>query len=417
MAFIFKLKMDLMMMAFGTKVQLRTKNYTLNAMSISIEAAKYFGVNLANYSWQTHSGKSIKLSNLFTSHLNLIKPDDTFPKLNDDIRGLDLISVLPLLEFTNSYWPNIIPSQIMNKARKLNQDYSIKELLWSKPLNNNLEQIESVNYEMFGVSVIRHNDTYVLIDYGSHGGWHGHYDKLNVEITLNDSNLFVDPGTVEYSLPSSSEWYRNSFAHSLPFIDNRNQPEAAGKMINYNFSSNMSFVIAQYTDDMVKTNVTRLVLVLSTLQYGDIVLDASQWSGQIECNVTQTYHFENTLPVIVDENYIPPQRFLGLGNYAQVDLINNEQNTYTVNSTDKWNGYVIISEGNSLHAGTSINGGKFLIQSSNNPRLNSTMFALYGTSLSLEYSDISVSSLDELSTVSFGEFSITIDWKKYSVTV
>ena len=204
-------------------------------------SAKYFAVNLTDYSWQTSNGNSIKLSSVFTSHLNLVKPDGTFPRLNDDIRGLNLGSVLPLLEFTNSYWPNAIPSQIINKARMLNQDHSIRQLLWSKPSSDNLERLESVNYDMFGVSIIRHNDTYVLIDYGPHGGWHGHYDKLNVEITLNNSNLFADPGTVEYSLPSSSEWYRNSFAHSLPFVDNRNQPKTTGKMLNHEFSSNMSY--------------------------------------------------------------------------------------------------------------------------------------------------------------------------------
>ena len=168
---------------------------------------------------------------------------------------------------------------------------------------------------------------------------------------------------------------------------------------------------------MVSWNITRLILVLSTPQYGDVVLDASYWSGQFACNVTQTYHFENTLPVIVDENNVTTQKFPVLGNYAQVNLFNSEQDMYIIDSIDRWSGYVIISENNSLHAGTSMNGGTFLIQSSNNATVNSTMFSLYGDSFPPKELDITASTLDGLSTVKFGGFSITIDWKSYTLTV
>ena len=120
----------------------------------------------------------------------------------------------------------------------------------------------------------------------------------------------------------------------------------------------------------------------------------------------ETYHFENTLPVIVDGNNVTTQSFPELGNYAQVNLFNSEQGMYIIDSIDRWSGYVIISEGNSLHAGTSMNGGTFLIQSSNNATVNSTMFSLYGDSFPSEELDFTASTLGGFSIVKFGEFSI-----------
>ena len=100
----------------------------------------------------------------------------------------------------------------------MSDSLSLRSSLWMSPTNEASTQLTSLNYESFGISILRHNEMYVMMDYGPHGGWHGHFDKLNVEVAAGDSNFISDPGTVVYSLPSSRDWYRTSFAHSLAFI-------------------------------------------------------------------------------------------------------------------------------------------------------------------------------------------------------
>ena len=391
-------------------------NYTLTAMAINFEAARFFGIDLRNHSWQTSGGSTMAINQPFLSHLAFVKPDGTLPRLNDDIQGTDLSSIIDLLEFSNRYWPGQVPHSFLETAREMTEQVSLRSCLWQSPVHGLSMNLESANFESFGLSIIRHNDLFILLDYGPHGGWHGHFDKLNVEISSNQSNLISDPGTVVYSLPSSNDWYRTSFAHSLPFIGFENQPETTGRLLNHNFTKESSFVMAQYTDEENGMNVTRLLLVLSTSQYGDVVLDVSHWSGSQANIATQTYHFSNSLDSIEFSNSSELPTPDSIEQYTQLELIENNH-TFFTNSAQYWQTAIHVSKDNELYGGTSINGGLFLIQTNVQPSKNSTMLSIHQSDEYDEFIQFEQILSDSSTTVMLDNLEIKIDWDLNSVEI
>ena len=74
---------------------------------------------------------------------------------------------------------------------------------------------------------------YIAIDYGKHGGWHGHYDKLNLILYGNGEILAEDPGCIGYGNPRQFGWYRTTLAHNALTVDGRHQQEAEGALIAF----------------------------------------------------------------------------------------------------------------------------------------------------------------------------------------
>lgn len=74
---------------------------------------------------------------------------------------------------------------------------------------------------------------YIAIDYGKHGGWHGHYDKLNLILYGNGELLAEDPGCIGYGSPRHFGWYRTTLAHNALTVDGRHQEESAGSLIAF----------------------------------------------------------------------------------------------------------------------------------------------------------------------------------------
>ncbi|MBO9609501.1 MAG: heparinase II/III family protein, partial [Paenibacillaceae bacterium] len=64
---------------------------------------------------------------------------------------------------------------------------------------------------------------YVLMDYGPTGGYHGHEDKLHIDVYGKNKLLAPDLGTSSYSHPYYQEWYRKSIAHNTVVVDGVSQ--------------------------------------------------------------------------------------------------------------------------------------------------------------------------------------------------
>ncbi len=57
--------------------------------------------------------------------------------------------------------------------------------------------------------------TWLCLDYGPHGGGHGHPDKLGFVLFARGVELAVDPGTARYGTPLQRGWFRTTIAHDL----------------------------------------------------------------------------------------------------------------------------------------------------------------------------------------------------------
>ncbi|MGQ9729496.1 MAG: heparinase II/III domain-containing protein, partial [Candidatus Fervidibacter sp.] len=86
------------------------------------------------------------------------------------------------------------------------------------------------------------------LQYGPHGGGHGHPDKLNFILYARGQLLAIDPGMARYGVPIHSGWYRTTLAHNTLAVDESNQKPAEGKCLAFGEEKGVNFVAAHAGD-------------------------------------------------------------------------------------------------------------------------------------------------------------------------
>lgn len=110
---------------------------------------------------------------------------------------------------------------------------------------------------------------YLAMDIGDHGGWHGHYDKLNIVLWGHKQMLAEDPGCISYGNPAHHEWYKQTLSHNTLIVDGKSQAEASGEL--FAFSSSKDMVIGSAGAGAIYAGVQAGRAVALS---GDVVLDA-----------------------------------------------------------------------------------------------------------------------------------------------
>jgi len=95
---------------------------------------------------------------------------------------------------------------------------------------------------------------YVHLDYGAHGGGHGHPDKLTVILFALGSPLAPDPGRLAYAAPMHRSWYKQTIAHNTVCVDQSKQLATTGKLTF--FRSQPGLAVAQADCDSAYGGVT-----------------------------------------------------------------------------------------------------------------------------------------------------------------
>ncbi|HUU00384.1 MAG TPA: heparinase II/III family protein [Myxococcota bacterium] len=86
---------------------------------------------------------------------------------------------------------------------------------------------------------------YLALDYGPHGGWHGHYDKLGFVSFARGEVMGQDPGTQSYAAPTHTSWDKVTVAHNTVVIDESSQAEATGSLIRSVLLADVGFARAE----------------------------------------------------------------------------------------------------------------------------------------------------------------------------
>ncbi|QNK54421.1 heparinase II/III family protein [Paenibacillus sp. PAMC21692] len=140
-----------------------------------------------------------------------------------------------------------------------------------------------------GFAVLRHPDNQLsaLVDYGPHGGSHGHYDKLNLMLSLAGLPLSPDPGTVPYGSELKKGWYPSTPCHNTVSVNRRSQNETAGRCLSYSAHDSVGTFISMVADDAYEgAELKRHVAVVS-----DYVIDWMQVRLQEEGELDWWFHF------------------------------------------------------------------------------------------------------------------------------
>ena len=135
----------------------------------------------------------------------------------------------------------------------------------------------SVNYAESGMAILRGRtpgvrgvmpDNYVAVDYGPHGGGHGHPDKLNLILWGHGEMIAEDPGCIAYGNPRHWEWYRATLAHNTLVMDGLNQKHATGRCLSFTAGDASASAVFDAGDAYPGARVRRAVALA-----GDVVLD------------------------------------------------------------------------------------------------------------------------------------------------
>lgn len=102
---------------------------------------------------------------------------------------------------------------------------------------------------------------YLALDYGPHGGWHGHYDKLGFVLFALGMEAAVDPGTHSYALAIHDEYDRVTVAHNTVVVDMITQQAATGELLGRVFLPDVSIAKVDAGEACAEAALVREMLV------------------------------------------------------------------------------------------------------------------------------------------------------------
>ncbi|HWI56075.1 MAG TPA: alginate lyase family protein [Bacillota bacterium] len=198
--------------------------YTMDALWPLAEAARLNGLDLY----------SDRFRSLFDAPLNLALPDGEAPGFNDNSGG-NVQSAAALYELAFARWKRPEYGRLAAHSDRQNLQallYGVETL----PEGPFIPRA-SVVMKQAGFAMLRAQGNAVAIRFGSHGGGHGHPDKLNL-VTYGAGQLFgLDPGSINYGVPLHREWYRTTIAHNTVAVDGRDQSSADGELEEWSDNS------------------------------------------------------------------------------------------------------------------------------------------------------------------------------------
>jgi hypothetical protein len=111
-------------------------------------------------------------------------------------------------------------------------------------------------------------------DFGPHGGWHGHSDKLSFEAFWRGECIIPDAGRHKYEEPLHWEWFKTARAHNTVTLGERDRKPCAGRLLY--FEDRPGFLTAAMSAPLEGAAVHRREVTLSgkTLLVDDFIENA-----------------------------------------------------------------------------------------------------------------------------------------------
>ena len=197
--------------------------YALSALRWTVQAAWHSGIDFYD---------SPQYRSLFDAPLLYVFPDLNFPAVNDSdvfsLTGRHSLYDLAYSRFGDERYLAVAQHGARNSLEALL--WGVDELPSAPPL-----VLPSRTFEGLGATVLRAGEgdeqTYAHLDWGAHGGGHGHPDKLAMILYAMGRELAPDPGRLAYGASLQGSWYRQTVAHNTVVVDERSQTPAEGRLL------------------------------------------------------------------------------------------------------------------------------------------------------------------------------------------
>ncbi len=196
-------------------------NYALQPMVEIADATRRMGLSV-------YADPKLKL--LITGPLHAAYPDGSFPVINDSDPGsvamFDWAFEWAWKTYHEPFFAQAASRGNLQKLQvKLGPDAKVE---W--PLKLKSEVLSDG-----GLAILRQGEgpaaACVVMDFGPHGGGHGHYDKLNITLFATGREWLLDPGRLTYSHKEYKTWVKETAAHNTVSLGSRSQVETTGKLL------------------------------------------------------------------------------------------------------------------------------------------------------------------------------------------
>ncbi len=129
-----------------------------------------------------------------------------------------------------------------------------------------------VNNESSGLAALKSihsaSPSTLVLDYGPHGGIHGHYDKLGINLWRGDTPIVNEVGDIGVDVPMTTNYYRTTLAHNTVVINGQSQNACGGVLEHFTEEGNNSFILASADDAYDDVTMRRQVTMV---QNGNVV--------------------------------------------------------------------------------------------------------------------------------------------------
>lgn len=226
-------------------------SYAFSAMRSIVETGERLGLPLAN---------EPKFRAMIEGLLHVTYPHGVFPAINDS----DPITLTGFSKIFEWAWKQY-HDPTFAQAAAWNNPEKLKALLGPDAKPQSPISTGSENLAGVGLTVLRQGEgseaTCLFLDYGRHGGGHGHYDKLNIMLYSNGREWLLDPGRLNYSHKEYKTWVKETAAHNTVTLAGQNQKATTGQFLFLQTDKEFTACAAQSKSAYPGATLTRYLLL------------------------------------------------------------------------------------------------------------------------------------------------------------
>ncbi|MFP3904077.1 MAG: alginate lyase family protein, partial [Armatimonadota bacterium] len=305
--------------------------YTMSALEPLATAAEHFNIDLYTDRYR----------GMFTAPVQMMGPTGRLPAFNDSSRS-SAMSSGRRYENACSHWSAPEIAMVASRGSRT----SVEALLYGPDhIKAASRELSSHIFPATGQVIMRTSsghpkqdviarvpDNYVALDYGPHGGWHGHPDKLNFEFYARGALAGVDAGNVAYGNPAHRGWYTQTLSHNSVTVDRKSQDATTGELVTSVFGENVAVCVTTADGAYEDVALTRIMALLD-----DRLLDVTVAASDSEHEYDWTYH--NLGELIMDMSGSTLDEPPGEGPYEWAE------EWKTMGEADTWSGEWVIENG------------------------------------------------------------------------
>ncbi|MES2459216.1 MAG: alginate lyase family protein [Armatimonadota bacterium] len=265
--------------------------FAMSALTGGLETAARQGIDL----WSFDNGR---MKRLYDSPLRYAYPDGSAPGINDSTRSR--FGDWSTMTYDYAYLRYGDPAYAFLVNASPRQLFTSQAVYFPTRVYNAVPEPKAISFpstvfESLGYGILRAPRTYALMDYGPHGGTHGHFDKLNLILFATNASgkgdeIGGEPKFHRYEDALHGEWTKETVAHNTLTVNESNQIASEGKLVLFEDTAPFKVMRAESTTSAPGARLDRTVVVTP-----DAVIDLFRGHSASSRTWDRTLRFQGTL--------------------------------------------------------------------------------------------------------------------------